>query len=357
MAIIKIAKKERNYLVLDKGCLEDKTLSWGARGLHAFLMGKPPDWKVLISALINCGFQKRDAMYGYLKELIKAGYVDREEVREGGRFKSVSYIVHKTKQLRENLLEPESEGSVSIDEEIEPETMEINAKITDTVDPYAVEPHSVKPTLINNNKTKIIKKTTARRKPDITLTEQENAKPRPAVAAFSKNNAKNDALITQTLTPSQQQKISDYVTQHSQNLQHLGTPEEIYQAICAEILNPLSFTQAGSDFSKKLNTLKKMIRMREWRPASLVEKSKKEFNEQAKLIKSIQSKINEKNLHRDSCLNALNEPMAQKFKEHRDSLKRELRKIESGLKRLHPELNALLNDTHELKNNEEKHHA
>ena len=43
----KILRKKRDnpYLTIDKTALNDKRLTWQAKGLHAYLMGLPDDWR------------------------------------------------------------------------------------------------------------------------------------------------------------------------------------------------------------------------------------------------------------------------------------------------------------------------
>ena len=48
MAVLRINKKETYFLILDKTCLK-KGLSWGAKGLHAYLISLPQENKILKS--------------------------------------------------------------------------------------------------------------------------------------------------------------------------------------------------------------------------------------------------------------------------------------------------------------------
>lgn len=99
MSIIRAPRPEGNFYLLDKAISEDSRLSWAARGLLVYLLGKPDHWKVSPAHLRaeTCNSAKptgRDGIYGLLDELIKAGYVKREQPRsESGVLGEVTYIV------------------------------------------------------------------------------------------------------------------------------------------------------------------------------------------------------------------------------------------------------------------------
>ena len=46
MAVLRISKKQQNFVILDKTCLHNTKLSLGAKGLHAYLMSMPDNWCV-----------------------------------------------------------------------------------------------------------------------------------------------------------------------------------------------------------------------------------------------------------------------------------------------------------------------
>lgn len=102
MSITRAPRPESNFYILDKRISEDNRLSWGARGLLIFLLGKPDSWNVSISHLrdetkATAKPTGRDGVYGLLDELIGAGYVIRSQERiESGGFSSNSYIVHES---------------------------------------------------------------------------------------------------------------------------------------------------------------------------------------------------------------------------------------------------------------------
>jgi len=99
MSIIRAPRKESNFYVLDKKISEDKRLSWAARGLLVFLLGKPDHWTVNVQALINetKGSRKstgRDGVWGLLKELIDVGYCTRSQTRKAdGTLGEMAYTI------------------------------------------------------------------------------------------------------------------------------------------------------------------------------------------------------------------------------------------------------------------------
>lgn len=75
MTVLHVRKKETNFLVLDKTCLMQSDLSWGAKGLHSYLISLPSDWRVNVYDLKNRATNGRDSVRGLLNELEKAEYI------------------------------------------------------------------------------------------------------------------------------------------------------------------------------------------------------------------------------------------------------------------------------------------
>jgi DnaD/phage-associated family protein len=97
LTIYRVQKRD-NYVVLDKGFLNDTELSWQAKGLLAYMLSLPNDWEFNMKDLQKRSKNGRDSTYRIMKELIEAGYVTRVENRDGGKFGKVDYIVHEVKQ-------------------------------------------------------------------------------------------------------------------------------------------------------------------------------------------------------------------------------------------------------------------
>ena len=90
-------RKTSNYVSISRFTLEDKRLSWEARGLHAFLLAKPDNWKTCIAHLIKCSPAGRDKTRRIINELMSFNYIIKSEQRSTeGQYSSPQYIVYET---------------------------------------------------------------------------------------------------------------------------------------------------------------------------------------------------------------------------------------------------------------------
>lgn len=109
--IIRGRRPESNFYILDKRISQDKRLSWAARGLLIYLLGKPDNWRVSVTDLVNqtadsARSSGRDAVYGLLKELQDAGYVRYEQTRkDDGTMGASTYHVSEDASTTEESVE------------------------------------------------------------------------------------------------------------------------------------------------------------------------------------------------------------------------------------------------------------
>ncbi len=136
MSIVRAPRPESAFYVLDKQISEDKRLSWAARGLLVFLLGKPDHWRVSVKNLVNetkgaVGRSTgRDAVYGLLAELQTVGYLRRagQTRGDGGKMAEAEYLVHEVPVAAPPCPEKPYTADPS------------------TAEPSTAEPHSAKPT-------------------------------------------------------------------------------------------------------------------------------------------------------------------------------------------------------------------
>lgn len=77
---------------------DSESLSLEALGLLTYLLSKPDDWKVILSELQNTWNIGRDKVHTLIAQLIRAGYIKREQGRSGRRYGEVTYLVYGVSQ-------------------------------------------------------------------------------------------------------------------------------------------------------------------------------------------------------------------------------------------------------------------
>ncbi|MFN7096157.1 MAG: hypothetical protein ACK4PR_01150, partial [Gammaproteobacteria bacterium] len=250
MSIIRIRKKENPFLIIEKNCIQDMRLSWKARGLLIYLLSMPDNWELRISDLINRSPDGRDAVYSILKELRRVGYIQHERARNAdGTLGRAEYHVFEASQLH-----PENS-------DVEEDTLELDTAFPDMATPDMVSPDREKPDvyIINNiNNTELNNKTAAATNNNTTTLPDSSPH---AAAAFSDR----DVLITDKLTRYQQMRVENLAAHWIHKVPYL-TVTAFTEQIVDTLLSPNTFTLAGRDFHRKLNTIQKIVMSGKWTP-------------------------------------------------------------------------------------------
>lgn len=74
--IIIMAKREDPFARIPKSILNNDLLSWKAKGILAYLLGKPAGWKTNVTDLVRHGTDGKSAVWSALKELRKYGFAE-----------------------------------------------------------------------------------------------------------------------------------------------------------------------------------------------------------------------------------------------------------------------------------------
>jgi hypothetical protein len=81
------------WATMSNEVLQDRNLSFRARGLAAYLLSMPDDWAIHLRQLATAGTEGREAVRAGLQELAAAGYMIRLRERgKGGRLRTVTMI-------------------------------------------------------------------------------------------------------------------------------------------------------------------------------------------------------------------------------------------------------------------------
>lgn len=102
--------KRHNYSIIDNTCLRDPNLSWKAKGLFAYLLSLPDDWRIYQKDLVNRATDGYTSLRSGIIELEKAGYLRRERQRnEFGQVKGMIYHIIENPNEQECLTNTTSE--------------------------------------------------------------------------------------------------------------------------------------------------------------------------------------------------------------------------------------------------------
>ena len=84
--IYKMAGRHDPFARVPNTLLADSRLSWKAKGIAAYLCGKPAGWKMRVADLVKQGPDGRSSIRAALDELRAAGYAEYAQSRENGAF-------------------------------------------------------------------------------------------------------------------------------------------------------------------------------------------------------------------------------------------------------------------------------
>ena len=92
MDIVRVIKS-KDYTTICNRIFKDRRLSLKAKGLLAMLLSFSDSWKLSINGLDAILKEGKASIRTTMNELIKNGYVEREQIRKEGMFIGVNYIV------------------------------------------------------------------------------------------------------------------------------------------------------------------------------------------------------------------------------------------------------------------------
>lgn len=95
MAYIRTTKRENPFVQIDKYFLEDSNLSWEAKGILAYILSRPNDWKINHKDLVKKSNGGKAKVESALLELLANGYCNwYQERNEDGSFGEWIYDVY-----------------------------------------------------------------------------------------------------------------------------------------------------------------------------------------------------------------------------------------------------------------------
>lgn len=94
--IFRVEKNAENpFVQMHKFPINDKRLSWKAKGILLYLLSKPNDWQVYEVDIVKHGDDGKTSVSSGIKELMKCGYITRKQKRnKKGKFEGYQYTVY-----------------------------------------------------------------------------------------------------------------------------------------------------------------------------------------------------------------------------------------------------------------------
>lgn len=155
MAVYRV-ERTRDYTVMSNFHLKDTALSLKAKGLLSMFLSFPEDWNYSTRGLAAICKEGVDAIGSTIKELEKAGYIVRRQLRgPNGRITDTEYIIYEQPQ------EPPAPDTDEPDTP-PPNTAQPDTGKPDVAGPDMGAPHTEKPAELNINQSITQKSNTKR---------------------------------------------------------------------------------------------------------------------------------------------------------------------------------------------------
>ena len=158
MAVYRV-ERTQGYTVMSNYHLKDTALSLKAKGLLSMFLSFPDDWNYSTRGLASICKEGVEAIGNTIKELEKAGYILRRQLRgANGRITDTEYVIYERPQDPE-LPAPEDTGP-----ETPPDTGAPDTALPDTGFPDMVDPDTENRPELNIKKSKTKRSITQRSK-------------------------------------------------------------------------------------------------------------------------------------------------------------------------------------------------
>jgi len=126
MEVIRVIKN-KNYTTISNQLFKNKTISLKAKGLMAYLLSLPNDWNLSINGIVACSKEGRGAIRNTFTELISAGYVERIQIRDKGKFVGYDYFVFEQPKCNKPTSDKcKSDNNIQISKEVTKERINKN---------------------------------------------------------------------------------------------------------------------------------------------------------------------------------------------------------------------------------------
>ena len=109
------SKRSESFTIIGNAVLTDERISFRAKGVLVYLLGKPDNWQVSERHLATVGHEGVTAIRAVLKELETAGYIQRHRKQgASGRFEWESIVFDVPQEVQLEALEADEPCSENL---------------------------------------------------------------------------------------------------------------------------------------------------------------------------------------------------------------------------------------------------
>ncbi|MBO5095696.1 MAG: hypothetical protein J6D28_06395 [Bacilli bacterium] len=131
MAVFKI-EKQKNYTVMSNYHLQDRNLSYKAKGLLSFMLSLPEDWDYSMKGLVAVSKENIKAIRTILNELKEHGYLEIVQTRGEKGYYKYEYIIREIPiEIEKQKDNPDTQKGNTVEGDTEKDT-QINTKKQNT---------------------------------------------------------------------------------------------------------------------------------------------------------------------------------------------------------------------------------
>ena len=240
--IVKFRKTPGHFITIDRAPIdEDATISFKAKGILTYLMGRPDDWKPRIVEIASHTSEKKESVRTGVKELQKAGYIELRRIKDEKTNRWAGWEWRVTDTLLQTSLP--CEGSPKPKKRVTDESTKPKNRVSGEVPVNGENEESPKPNYPYYGKSDLLLKDTENKKDqELKRREREDEEQSKVENELSKKSP----------LPS----LSFYLSFFSLSEQTLFTQEEL--AIFAKIDNRQAWQKACQDWKEKCWNIKNL---------------------------------------------------------------------------------------------------
>jgi hypothetical protein len=153
---------DERFKTIKLSCVEDHSLSWKAKGIHTYIISRPPGWKINSNDLKSRSIDGTSSLRSGIKELIEAKYLYKM-IKRNPKTKQIvqwGYLCFESKieleEVEKKLAERKPEWSLCVSHEDHEEDPLSSANTLDEDFPVVANPTPLINIIVNNNQSSVI---------------------------------------------------------------------------------------------------------------------------------------------------------------------------------------------------------